>query len=100
MLGVASFGIYELAALASLGKVLVSYLAAGALLVGGIFLEKRERYQLLGRTGIGGGWALLFFATYAMHHVAAMQILNSLVLDSVLMLLVATAMAGHTVFLS
>ena len=96
VLGVASFGIYELAALGSLGKVLVSYLAAGVLLGGGIFLEKRERYRLLGRTGIGGGWALLFFTTYAMYHVAAMQVLNSLVLDSVLMLLVAGAMAAHT----
>ncbi len=96
VLGVASFGIYELAALGSLGKVLVSYLAGGALLGGGIFLEKRERYQLLGRTGIGGGWALLFFTTYAMYHVVAMQVLNSLVSDSVLMLLVAGAMAAHT----
>ena len=96
VLGVASFGIYELAALGSLGRVLVSSLAAVALLAGGIFLEKRERYQLLGRTGIGGGWALLFFTTYAMYHVASMQVLNSLVLDSVLMLLVAGAMAAHT----
>ena len=96
VLGVASFGIYELAALGSLGKVLVSYLAAGTLLGGGIFLEKRERYHLLGRTGIGGGWALLFFTSYAMYHVASMQVLSSLVLDSVLMLLVAGAMAAHT----
>jgi len=96
VLGVASFGIYELAALGSLGKVLVSYLVATALLVGGIFLEKRERYQLLGRTGIGGGWALFFFTTYALYHVAAMHVLNSLVLDSALMLAVAAAMATHT----
>jgi Predicted membrane protein (DUF2339) len=96
VLGVASFGIYELAALGSLGKVLVSYLTAGALLGGGIFLEKRERYQLLGRTGIGGGWALLFFTTYAVYHVESMRVLQSLVADSTLMLLVAGAMAAHT----
>lgn len=96
VLGVASFGIYELAALGSFGKVLVSYLVAAALLGGGIFLEKRERYQLLGRTGIGGGWALLFFTTYALYHVNAMRVLNSLVLDSALMLIVAAAMAAHT----
>jgi hypothetical protein len=96
VLGVASFGIYELAALGAFGKVSVSYLVGVALLAGGIFLEKRERYQLLGRTGIGGGWALLFFTTYAMYHVASMQVLHSLVLDSVLMLLVAGAMAAHT----
>jgi hypothetical protein len=96
VLGVASFGIYELAALGSFGKVLVSYVVAAALLAGGIFLEKRERYQLLGRTGIGGGWALFFFTTYALYHVSAMRVLHSLVLDSTLMLLVAAAMAAHT----
>ena len=96
VLGVASFGVYELAALGSFGKVLVSYLAAGALLGGGIFLEKNERYRVLGRTGIGGGWALFFFTTYAMYHVASMQVLHSLVLDSTLMLVVAGAMATHT----
>lgn len=96
VLGVASFGIYELAALGSFGKVVVSYLVAVGLLGGGIFLEKRERYQLLGRTGIGGGWALFFFTTYALYHVGAMRVLNSLVLDSTLMLLVAAAMAAHT----
>lgn len=96
VLGVASFGIYELAALGNFGKVLVSYLVGVALLVGGILIEKRERYQLLGRTGIGGGWALCFFTTYALYHVAAMQVLDSLVTDSALMLVVAAAMAAHT----
>jgi Predicted membrane protein (DUF2339) len=96
VLGVASFGIYELAALGNFGKVLVSYLVGVALLVGGILLEKRERYQLLGRTGIGGGWALCFFTTYALYHAGAMRVLNSLVLDSALMLVVAAAMAAHT----
>ena len=66
------------------------------LLVGGIFLEKNERYRLIGRTGIGGGWALLFFSTFAIHHVAAMRVLDSLTLDCILMLCVAIAMAAHT----
>jgi hypothetical protein len=96
VVGVALFGIYELGALGSLGKVGISYLASVFLLVGGIFLEKNERYRLLGRTGIGGGWALLFFSTYAIHHVAAMHVLDSLTLDCILMLVVAIAMAAHT----
>ena len=96
VLGVASFGIYELAALGSFGKVLVLYLAAATLLAGGIYLEKRERYQLLGRTGIGGGWALFFFTTFAMYYVPSMRVLHSAALVSVLMLLVAVAMAAHT----
>jgi hypothetical protein len=96
VLGVASFGIYELAALGSLGKVMVLYLAAAALLVAGIYLEKNERYRVLGRTGIGGGWALFFFTTFAMYHVESMHVLNSMAMDSALMLMVAGAMAVHT----
>ncbi|MGH9478244.1 MAG: DUF2339 domain-containing protein, partial [Terriglobales bacterium] len=56
----------------------------------------RERYRLLGRAGVGGGWALLFFTTYAMHHVAPMAVMNSNTLDCVLMLIVAAAMVMHT----
>jgi hypothetical protein len=96
VVGVALFGIYELGALGPLGKVGISYLSSAFLLIGGIYLEKNERYQLLGRTGIGGGWALLFFSTYGIHHVAAMRVLDSLLLDCVLMLVVAMAMAVHT----
>ena len=96
VVGVALFGIYELGTLGPLGKVGISYLASAFLLVGGIYLEKNERYRLLGRTGIGGGWALLFFSTYAIHHVAAMRVLDSLTFDCILMLIVAIAMAGHT----
>src|SRR5467141_278328 len=100
VVGVALFGIYELGALGPLGKAGISYLASAFLLVGGIFLEKNERYRLLGRTSIGGGWALLFFSTFGIYHVEAMRVLppnaGGLTLDCALMLLVAVAMALHT----
>src|SRR5258708_33107065 len=100
VVGVALFGIYELGALGPLGKVGISYLAAALLLVGGIYLEKNERYRLLGRTGIGGGWALLFFSTFGMYHVGAMRVLplnpGGVTLDCALMLIGAVAIALHT----
>ncbi len=100
VVGVALFGIYELGALGPLGKVGISYLASAFLLLGGIYLEKNERYRLLGRTGIGGGWALLFFSTFGIYHVEAMRVLplnaGALTLDCALMLIVAVAMALHT----
>lgn len=96
VVGVALFGVYELSALGPGGKVFISFLASLLLLGGGIFLEKKATYRLLGRTFIGGGWALLFFSTYGIHHVGAMRILDSLPLDCLLMLLVAVAMAVHT----
>lgn len=96
VLGVALFGIYELGQLGPLGKVCLSYVVSLALLGGGVFLEKRERYRILGRTLIGGGWALLFFTTYALNHVQAMRVMNSETTDLILMLAAAIAMAVHT----
>ncbi len=100
VVGVSLFGIYELGALGPLGKAGISYFTAILLLVGGIALEKRERYRLLGRTGIGGGWALLFFSTYGIYHVSAMRVfapdLAWLTVDCALMLFVAVTMALHT----
>jgi hypothetical protein len=100
VVGIALFGIYELGTLGPLGKVGISYAVSIFLLVGGIYIEKNERYHLFGRTGIGGGWALLFFSTFGIYHVEAMRVLprnpGALTLDCALMLIVAVAMALHT----
>jgi hypothetical protein len=100
VVGVALFGIHELGTLGPLGKAAISYFTALFLLAGGIALEKRERYRLIGRGGIGGGWALLFFTTYGIYYVSPMRVfppnVTWLTVDCVLMLLVAVAMALHT----
>jgi hypothetical protein len=96
VIGVASFGIYELGQLGALGRVVVSFVVSIALLIGGLFFERRERYRVLGHTLIGGGWALVFFTTYALQHVAAMRVISSETTDLVLMLAVALTMVAHT----
>ncbi|HXY24949.1 MAG TPA: hypothetical protein VEI73_09880 [Candidatus Acidoferrum sp.] len=100
VIGMAYLGIQEFRTLGPSGKTLLSYFASALLLVGGIYLEKSERYRLIGRGGIGGGWALLFFTTFGIYHVGAMRIfpadLKWLTIDCALMLLVAVAMALHT----
>lgn len=96
VLGLALLGRIALIAMGPGPRVALIYTIAAAMLGGGIWLERRERYRLLGRTGIGGGWALLFFTTYAMHHVAPMMVMQSNTLDCVLMLFVAVAMVVHT----
>lgn len=96
VIGVTTIGLYKLQSFGAAGKAIVSFLVAFLFLAGGIFLEKRERYQLLGRVGIGCGWALLFATTYGIHNFPAMRILDSLVLDCILMLGVALGMAAHT----
>lgn len=96
VIGVALLGKLALQYLGPGGKCFILYAVALGLLAGGISLEKRERYVTLGRVAIGGGWGLLFFSTFGLYHVNAMHVLDSLVLDSVLMLFVAVAMAAHT----
>jgi uncharacterized membrane protein len=96
VLGIAFFLAYQLQTLGPAGKVLVGYFVSVAMLGGGVFLERRERYRIFARATVGGGWALTFFTTYAMYHVPAAQVLNSQALDLVLMLIVSAAMVAHT----
>jgi uncharacterized membrane protein len=96
VLGVAFFLAYQLKTLDPAGKVLVGFVTAGVMLGAGIWFDRKERYRILARAGIGGGWALLFFTTYAMYHVPAAQVLTSQAIDLVLMLAVAAAMVTHT----
>jgi hypothetical protein len=96
VLGFALLGRVALVSMGPGGKVALLYAAAAALLGGGIWLERKERYLLIGRTGIGGGWALAFFTTYAMNHVQAMLVMSSETLNCILLLCVAVALAVHT----
>ena len=96
VLGVAFFLAYQLKTLGPAGKVLVGYVVSLVLLGAGAWFDRSERYRILARAGIGGGWAMLFFTTYAMYHVPAAHVLSSQPLDLVLMLAVAAAMVWHT----
>jgi len=96
VLGVAFFLAYQLKTLGPPGKVLVGLLSGGVLLGAGVWFERGDRYRVLARAGIGGGWAILFFTTYAMYHVPAAKILSSEITDLVLMLAVAATMVSHT----
>ncbi|MFZ0136267.1 MAG: DUF2339 domain-containing protein [Candidatus Sulfotelmatobacter sp.] len=96
VLGVAFFLAYQLKTLGPAGKVLVGFVTSGVMLAAGIWFDRKERYRILARAGVGGGWALLFFTTYAMYHVPAAHVLSSQAADLVLMLAVAAAMVAHT----
>lgn len=96
VLGVAFFLAYQLRTMGPQGKVLVGFVTAAVMLGAGIWGERKDRYRILARAGIGGGWALLFFTTYAMYHVPAAHVLDSQPFDLLLMLVVATAMVLHT----
>jgi hypothetical protein len=96
VIGIACFGIYELGRLGPLGKVLLSFSLSFAFLGAGILIEKRDRYRIFSYALIGGGWALLFWTTYALNHVQAMRVMDSETTDLILILAVAAGMVVHT----
>ncbi|MGH9520235.1 MAG: DUF2339 domain-containing protein, partial [Terriglobales bacterium] len=96
VLGLALLGRMAFAAITAGPRVALISTVAAVMLGGGIGLNRRGRYRLLGRAGIGGGWALFFFTTYAMNHLAAMTVVRSNLLDSALLFIVALGMGAHT----
>lgn len=96
VIGVALFLAYQLRQVGPAGKVLVGSVVSVALLGSGIWLERKPGYRVLGHAGIGGGWALAFFTSYAMYHVEATRVFHSQLPDLLLMAVVVTAMVLHT----
>ncbi len=62
----------------------------------GVRYESNERYRILARASAAGGWALLYFVSYAIYHVAAAKVIDSRELDFFLMLAVAAAIIGYS----
>ncbi|HEV8493555.1 MAG TPA: DUF2339 domain-containing protein, partial [Candidatus Angelobacter sp.] len=77
-------------------RVLILYASALATLAAGIFAERKERYQTLGRALIGCGWAITVLVTYGLQHAQSIAVLSSNALDLVLLLAVIATMVWHT----
>ena len=96
VIGIGYFLAYKLQTWGPGGKVLCGYAVSFVLLAGGMWLERKPTYRVFARGGIGGGWALAFFTSYAMYHVSAAHVLSSLAADLVLMMAVAAGMVAHS----
>jgi uncharacterized membrane protein len=96
VIGVSLFLAYKFPSLTNPEKVGLGYLVSLAILGTGMYLEGKDRYRIFARALIGGGWALTFFTTYAMHFVKYTQVVETQWVDLVLMFIVAAIMVGHT----
>ncbi|MGE5327550.1 MAG: DUF2339 domain-containing protein [Deltaproteobacteria bacterium] len=96
VIGIAFFLGYQIQRVGPAGKILTGYLVSLALMGLGVFYERRATWRILARAGIGGGWALAFFTTYAMNHVPASRVIQSESADFFLMFLVGVGMVAHT----
>ncbi|MDD5546174.1 MAG: DUF2339 domain-containing protein [Candidatus Omnitrophica bacterium] len=77
-------------------KILTGYIIGAGLLVIGVKLEKRAGLAYYGRSLLGGGWAIAYFTTYAMYHFQASRIIQSQLVDLILLAAVAVAILLHT----
>lgn len=87
---------YSMRYLGPAGRVAVALAASAAMLGAGALLEKRERYRIFARGLIGGGWAGVYFTTFAMHGLEAARIIDSPTLGTVLLMAVAVGMVLHS----
>jgi len=96
VIGISLFLAYKFPSLSNPEKVGLGYLISFVILGTGIYLERSERYRIFARALIGGGWALTFFVTYAMHFVPYTRVIDTEPVDLILLFLVAAAMVVHT----
>jgi uncharacterized membrane protein len=96
VIGVALLLNYSMHYLGARGKIALGYSLSAALIAAGVFGERKDRYRIAARAALGGGWALAYFTTYAMHNVAAVRLINSASLGFTLLFMVAVAMVAHS----
>ena len=96
VLGVAFFILYTFQYLGPAMKIATGFAIAGGLIGLGVWLERRASLRWYALGLIGGGWALLYFTTYAMHHLPRVRVLDSAWIDWLLLMGVAAGAVWHS----
>src|ERR1700733_14647803 len=96
VIGIALLLGYEFTHVGPLGRVAIGMGVGLSMLIGGVFIERRPGYAIFARGLIGGGWAALYFTTYAMHALPAAKVIDNRYLGSALLLAVACGMIIHS----
>ena len=96
IIGISLFLGYSLTRLGPAGRVGVGMAAGAALLAIGMVFERKPRFLTFGRGLIGGGWAGIYFTTYAMHGLDAARVIDNPLLASSALATVATGMILHS----
>ena len=102
IIGFAFLIIYHFGELGVLVRVVAGYLLSAGLAALGLWLSRR--HELFGRIVFGGGLALAYFVTYALHFVPAVRVIDSeplalvlLALNVVGIVVIAQRMQSETV---
>ena len=96
VIGVALLINYSLHYFGPAGKIAMGYGVAVVFLALGVFGERSERYRIGARAVLGGGWALAYFTTYALHNIASVRLIEDPFIGFALLFAVAAAMVAHS----
>jgi uncharacterized membrane protein len=96
VIGIALLLGYEFAHVGPAGRVAIGMGVGLGMLAGGVFVERKRAYAIFARGLMGGGWAALYFTTYAMHALPAAKVIDNPYLGTALVLAVATGMIAHS----
>jgi hypothetical protein len=96
VMAIALFLGYSFTQLGPAGRSGIGLAVSFALLAGGVALERRAAYVIFGRGLLAGGWAGLYFTTYAMQAVDAAKVIHNPVLGGLLLFAVAAGMVVHS----
>jgi hypothetical protein len=96
VIGVALFARYAIARVTPIGRVASGYAATIGMLAFGVVLERRERYRNYAYALIAGGWAGVYFMTYAMHAVDATRVIDDEFVAASSLAVVAVGMIAHS----
>ncbi|HTR39359.1 MAG TPA: DUF2339 domain-containing protein [Bryobacteraceae bacterium] len=96
VIGIALLLGYEFTRVGPGGRVAIGFATGLVMLAAGALVERKPVYAIFARGLLGGGWAALYFTTYAMHALPAARIIDDPYLASVLLLAVSAAMILHS----
>ena len=87
---------YSMANVGPLGRVAMGYALSLGMLGTGVAIERRDAYRNYAYGLIGGGWAGIYFTTYAMHALPAALVIESDVAGTLGLIAVAAGMIAHS----
>jgi uncharacterized membrane protein len=96
VIGISLFLAHSLTHHGPIARIATGLAMSLALLAGGVVLERRARYVIVSRGLIGGGWAALYTTAYAAHAFESSRVIQSPLIASVVLCIVALGMILHS----
>lgn len=96
VVGIVLFLGYSFTQMGPVARVAVALAVSGALLGGGLAIERKAAYRVFAYGLIGAGWACFYATAYAMFAVDAAKVIENTSVGALLLVAVAAAMIAHS----